>query len=326
MFPIAKTGLIDKRAVGTLVGLLQSERVQIVHTHNGRTHLNAALAVRRAGKGHCIATQHFIAPDHSTHRRAKAWLYGRAHGWVNRHTAGFIAVSQAVRQAMLDRLEAPAERITVVPNGIDMPELSGLQQRADVRSDLGIAFDAPLVACIARLEKEKDIASLIAAFRRIVTELPAAKCIVAGEGSLRAPLKKLIGDLALDESVHLLGFRGDAHALMLAADVVVLPSLAEPFGLVILEAMALGRPVAATRAGGPMEIVVDGMTGLLANPADPISLASVLLRLLGCPEEAARMGAAGLLRYQERYQSGHMAEATLQVYLRVTRASHGVSQ
>ena len=134
-----------------------------------------------------------------------------------------------------------------------------------------------------------------------------------------------ISELALNGSVQLLGFRNDAHALMCAADVVVLPSLAEPFGLVILEAMALGRPVVATRAGGPMEIIVDGGTGLLAKPSDPVSLASVLLRLLGCPEEAARMGAAGRLRFQERYQSCHMAEATLQVYLRAAQAPRGAS-
>jgi glycosyltransferase involved in cell wall biosynthesis len=295
--------------------LLSRRAVQILHSHNGRTHLNAVLAVRRAGTGRCVATQHFIAPDHSTQRGPKAWLYGLAHGWINSQTARFIAISQTVRQGMLDRHEAPDARIAVVPNGIDAPDEEGLTPPDSVRDELGFEQEAPLIVCTARLEKEKDVASLIAAMERIASDFPSARCLVAGEGGERERLEAQIRELGLAERVKLLGFRKDAHALIHAADIFVLPSLAEPFGLVILEAMALGRPVVATRAGGPLEIVTDGETGLLAQPADAPSLASALARLLQCPEEAARMGAAGRARFLERYQSSHKAENTRRVYL-----------
>jgi glycosyltransferase involved in cell wall biosynthesis len=315
-FPIAKIGLVDRAAIKTLAALIRSERIRIIHTHNGRTHLNAALAIQRAGRGKCIATQHFISPDHSTGRGLKAVVYALAHRWVNRRTSHFITVSQAVRQGMIERHEAPEGRITVVPNGIEALHPRSLTPPAAIRAELGISLDAPIIVCTARLEKEKDVATLLSAMKRVAGEFPSARCLVAGEGAERGQLEGQIRSLGLEQEVKLLGYRKDAHSLIQAADIFVLPSLAEPFGLVILEAMSLGRPVVATRAGGPLEIVVDGKTGVLAKPANPQSLASSLLRLLQCPAEAAQMGASGRARFIERFQSSHMAEATRQVYMK----------
>ena len=315
VFPVAKQGrLIDRHAIHSLAGLLRSKDVQILHTHNGRTHLNGVLAMRRAGKGCCVATQHFIEPDHSSQSGLKGLLYKQAHHWVNGYTARFVAISEAVRGAMIRRHEAPDRKIAVVPNGIDAPDPSQLKALGEVRAELGVAQDAPLIVCTARLEKEKDVASLVTAFRDVVQAIPEARCVVAGDGSLRDELDVQVRGLGLQESVRLLGFCSDAHSLMRSADVFVLPSLAEPFGLVILEAMALGRPVSATRAGGPVEIIVDGETGLLVKPADPSSLAGAIIRLLQCPEEAASMGRFGHARFQAKYRACHMAKATRDVY------------
>ena len=318
---IAKRGLIDREAVNTLARLLRSEDVRILHTHNGRTHLNAVLAMRRAGTGACVATQHFIVPDNSMRRGVKAQIYGLVHRWANAQTAHFIAISEAVRQGMLDRGEAPPARVALVQNGMDAPDPAGLLPPARMRKELGIPLEAPLIVCTARLELEKDVASLVTAMKVIAAADPAARCVVAGDGSQRERLENQIRDLRVGSAVKLLGFRSDALALILAADILALPSQAEPFGLAILEAMALRRPVVATRAGGPREIVADGETGILIPPADPSALASALIRLLNCREEAARMGMAGYKRFQERYQARHMAVGTRQVY--ETVAAHG---
>ena len=121
-----------------------------------------------------------------------------------------------------------------------------------VRDECGVPHEAPLVACLARLEKEKDISSLVTAMCDVVAAKPDARCVIAGEGSLAVAISKQIQHAGLAKHVNLIGFCKDPLSLINACDVFVLPSLAEPFGLaVILESMALSKPSIATNAGGP---------------------------------------------------------------------------
>ena len=130
----------------------------------------------------------------------------------------------------------------------------------------------------------------------------------------REALEKQIIRLNLEHNVRLLGFRSDVLALMRLCDLFVLPSLAEPFGLVLIEAMALSRPVIATRAGGPLEIVEEGVTGLLVPPSSPESLAEAIGELLSNPERRAAFSRSGRSSYENRFTASRMAKATLAVY------------
>jgi glycosyltransferase involved in cell wall biosynthesis len=196
-----------------------------------------------------------------------------------------------------------------------------LKPAIQMREEIDVASDALLIVCAARLECEKDITSLIAAMPEVVSAHPTAVCVVAGHGSQQAMLQQQIDDLGLGTVVRLLGFRTDALSLIRAGDVFVLPSLAEPFGLVLLEAMSLGRPVVATRAGGPLEIVMPGETGLLVPPAQPPELARAINQLLAEPEKASEMGRKGFERYKERFTTERMARETIAVYRKVTEYS-----
>ena len=311
---IQKRGLLDWAAVGTLARLLKSGDVDIVHAHNGRTALAAAVAVRQAGRGRCVMTQHFLEPNHATQRGPKALLSGLAHHWVVQRMSRVVAISEAVRAAMLARGEVPGSKITVIPNGIAAPDAGPPERASETRRTLGIAADAPLVVCAARLEAEKDIASLVSAMSRVKSALPAACCLIAGDGSLRPALQQQIQSLGLEAVIQLLGFRPDAPALIAAGDLFVLPSLAEPFGLALLEAMALGKPVIATRAGGPVEIVAEGETGLLVPPSSPDHLAEAVLGLLADPAAGRRLGENGRARFKAKFTMDRMAHATLAVY------------
>ena len=184
-------------------------------------------------------------------------------------------------------------QITVVPNGIYEPRTAEFECAAQTRADLG-CLTAPLIVCAARLEPEKDIGTLIAAMAQVVAERPDARCLVAGTGSQQEFLHKTIERLHLADKVCLLGYREDALALIYASDVFVLPSLTEGFGLVLLEAMALGKPVVATAAGGPLEIVVPDGTGTLVPPSNPHALARALLALLNDTEAQRKMGSKRL--------------------------------
>ncbi len=312
---IPKRGLVDWRAARTLARRLKSGQTNIVHAHNGRTALAAALAVRMAGRGRCVMTQHFLEPNHATLRGPKAAVSGAAHHWMVGRMSCILAISEAVRQAMLDRREAPAGKITVVPNGISAPNPA---VAAETRRSLGVAADTPLVVCAARLEREKDIASLISAIGIVKNAVPGVRCLVAGAGSQRAALEGQIGGLNLSGAVTLLGFRADAAALMAAADLFVLPSLAEPVGLGRLDARARGRPVGPTRAGGPLEIVVDSETGFLVPPSSPEALAEAMERLIAAPAAGRRLGKNGRARFERYFTAARMAQATLAVYAQIS--------
>lgn len=320
LLAIQRQGMLDLKLVRQLRRLLKSGRVHILHAHNGRTALHSALAVALARRGKVVFTQHFLEPDHVSRRGPLGIVFKAAHHWVGRRVAGFVAISQAVRHAMLERHEAPDDKITVVPNGITPPDAEHLTSRQEMRQTLNIAPDAPLVVCVARLEVEKDVGTLIGAMQAVTRQLPDALCLIAGEGAQHDALKGQIESCELQESVRLLGFVEDALSLIGASDVLALPSLAEPFGLVLLEAMALGVPVVATRAGAPPEIVEDGETGLLVLPAKPSALSEALLQLLHDPETTRKMGEAGRARFESEFTAARMARDIIKVYRKANDA------
>ncbi len=317
---IEKGGMSDFAALGRLRRMLVEGEADLIHAHNGRTALLGAIAVRLARRGALVATQHFLEPAHTTRRGWKAALSRLAHRWVQQHTRQCIAVSAAAGRAMLSRNPGLAEKLTVIPNGISEPDPDAVAV-ARLRESLGLSPTAPLIACVARLEPEKDIRTLIDALPRIIATIPDACGVVAGEGSQRKMLQDQIRAAGLSERVILAGFRKDAPALIAAADVFVLPSRAEPFGLVLLEAMALGKAVVSTAAGGPLEIVADGETGLLVPPTDSAALAAAVVRLLAEPETRRAMGANGRARFEEKFTAQTMGSATLAVYAKAVLRS-----
>jgi glycosyltransferase involved in cell wall biosynthesis len=322
---IEKKGLIDRDAIRILAGELASNRIDVVHAHNGRTLLSAVLAVGHARRGRCLATQHFLEPDHRSRSGPRGALHRQAHRWTNRRTHHFIAISEAARRRMLARKDAPENRISVIPHGISVPDGSNLRSPLSLRSEWGVAVDTPVVACIARLQPEKDVGSLVAAMARVLKQAPETVCVIAGDGPLRPALQNEIDRLRLGANVRLLGYQSDALSVMRAADMVVLPSLSESFGLVLVEAMALARPVIATRVGGPQEVVAEHETGLLAPPGDPQALGEAILALMGDSALRTAMGARGRERFETHYTADRMAEMTRAVYARLLPAESGLA-
>lgn len=317
VLPIPNAGLINRPAVQILSEMFRSGRLDIVHANNGRTMLASALAVRKARKGRFVATQHFLDPEHVSHKGVKATVFHIAHRWVSKHMAHCVAISEAAREGVLRRGEAPAEKVTTILNGIRPLDPAQLTPPDQIRAELGIGPETPLIVCAARLEREKDVQSLIAAMPEVKAKFPEAVCVVAGRGAQQEMLTAQIEAADLQGTVRLLGFRKDAQSLMQAGDIFVLPSLAEPFGLVILEAMSLGRPVIATDAGGPKEIVEKGKTGLLVPPSDPPALAAAICRLLADRPGTEAMGRHGLERFRTRFTAARMAQDVLALYRRI---------
>ena len=317
VIPIPNAGLINRPAVKMLAEMFRSGQLDIVHANNGRTSLASALAVRQARKGRFVATQHFLDPEHAGHTGVKSAIFHAAHKWVSRYMAHCVAISEAARAGVLRRGEAPEQKVTTILNGIRPLNPQKITPPALTRKELGIPPGTPLIVCAARLEREKDVQSLIAAMAEVKATLPEVRCVVAGQGAQWDMLTAQILEAGLQGTMQLLGFRKDAQALIQASDIFVLPSLAEPFGLVILEAMSLGRPVIATDAGGPREIVEQGVTGLLVPPSNPPALAAAIRKLLSDRQSTEAMGRRGQERFQAHFTAARMAQDMLAMYRRI---------
>jgi glycosyltransferase involved in cell wall biosynthesis len=311
---VQKGKLLDRPAIATLKQLLTARALDVIHAHNGRTALSAMLAVRAAKRGRSVLTHHFIHPHHSTLRGLKGWLIHRAHRSVNHRINAHIAISNAVRAAAVARHDVAEKSIYTVLNGIADPADKTSEPRNAIRASLGIGSDSPLILCLARLEPEKNVDYLLRAMQQVMAMQPDAICVIAGEGSKRAMLESLAAKLGVTDRVRMVGFHRDPASLMQAADVIVLPSAMEPFGLAIVEAMALGKPVIAAKAGGPMEIVVDGTTGLLVDTANESEFASAIVRFTSDPALRYSMGREARQRFESHFTRKRMAAETQGIY------------
>jgi len=223
----------------------------------------------------------------------------------------------AVAERQIDplvRIGYRRERIVVVPNGLFPADGSGSAPRDETRRALGLFERDFAVLCLAGLRPEKRVDAFLEAVALARERVPALRGLVAGDGPERARLERLAGEWA---GTRLLGARGDAPELILAADAVCLPSEAEALPMSLLEAMALGRPVVAADVGGAAEAIVHGQVGLIVPPGDAAATADALMALARAPERARAMGERGRARQRARYGG----EAMVDGYVRELEAA-----
>jgi glycosyltransferase involved in cell wall biosynthesis len=271
------------RLVVRLARLFRRAAVDVVHTHSGGPLIYAVPAARLVGVPTIVHTRHHGEdPQSSPRALAACRLLSRAIDrvvCVSHH-----GVAQAAREG-IDR-----RKLTAIANGIDTTRFATGGPRPD----------GPAVV-VARLSPEKDVATLLHALAIAVAEEPSFRLEVAGAGRCLDELKALAGALGLDAHVRFLGQVDDVPALLARAAMLVLPSLMEGLSLTLLEAMAQGLPVVATRVGGTPEVVVEGQTGLLVPPAAPAELARAMLQLRRDPAAGRRMGLAGQHRARRQF-------------------------
>jgi glycosyltransferase involved in cell wall biosynthesis len=239
---------------------------------------------------------------------------------VTRHSADrIICISDSVKAHILKDQPNAAQVVEVVRNSIPLPaEPSRTIEK--MRSELSLSADLPVVGMIGRVSpwKGQEIFVRAAAILRsegIACQFVAIGGVFDNERHHLDRLNEIIRSLDLENMVKIEGFRKDARELIAAFDVLVLPSIQpEPFGLVVAEAMAAGKPVIATAHGGPTEMVVEGETGFLIPPNDPSALASAIKNLLAHPGEVERLGKAARERFLEHFEMRDYVQRIQRLY------------
>ena len=308
--PLPLTHWFDVAQVRRLTSLLRDRGPGILHSHLPRDYYTAATASLG-----CPVVN--VGTRHQLHPIRVPWL---KHPFLSRfHT--MIAVSGAVRQGVLAGGFMPDQKVRTIPNGTPLPEgrlLGRPVRRGPLRQACGAGPEDPLVGFVGRITPDKGLATAIRAVAQLADRHAGLRLCVVGQESGRkghaAALQGLAADLGMADRVHFLGYRTDADRAGRELDVQVVPSQAEPFGLVTIEAMAWGCPVVATRAGGSTEIVRDGVEGFLVEPGDWRRLAGRLDVLLDSPGLAAEMGRRGRRRVVRHYSLEGMLDRTELVY------------
>jgi len=293
-------GALDPRALARLGRAFRAERAELVHTHGHFTvNVLARVAARIAG-ARGLSHMHIENAFRAGRGRALQVALDNA---TARLCFAIVAVSEATRGSLL-RQGYPAGRLLTIPNGVEPVE----------RADPVRLVEAPAILEVARLAEVKGQSTLLEALATV-----DAGAVLVGEdleqgGAYRSALERLAQTLGIRERVVFAGRRDDVPGLMAGCEVVCLPSRAEGLPLVLLEAMAQGKPVVASAVGGVPELVVDGETGLLVPPGDVEALAQALRRVLGDPELARRLGEAGRRRVRERFSAAAAADRVLSLY------------
>lgn len=221
--------------------------------------------------------------------------------WLHPRMSALLGNSAAIVRELVDEEGAPAERVHLIYNGIEVvPAPPGT--RARMREALGLAAEEIAIGVVANLIPYKGHADLIAAAAALPTSRPWRLLLVGADASgIRDGLSAQAADLGLADRVSFLGQRSDVPAVLDALDIAVSSSHEEGFSNAVLEAMAAGLPVVATAVGGNVEAVVEGVTGLLVPPRDPPALAAALSRLIGDDGLRQRMGVAGRARIEQSF-------------------------
>lgn len=314
---LARRGKLHLAAWRPLVAYLQRENVRVLHGHMFGSNVWAAVLGRLAGVPVIVAHEHGWSYEGQPVRRFLDRVL------VARSSDAIIASSELARTRMVEveRIDPRRTRLVYISNGIAQPIPSG----RPIRAELEIPDDAPLVLVVARLDPYKSLHVLASAAQHLVPEFPRLRVLIAGEGPERQHLERLIADRGLGDVVTLLGARADVPDLIAACDVATLCSYSETTPLAIMEYMALGKPVVATRAGGIPDLIEDRVHGLLVEPEDPAALAQAIASLLRDPELALDMGRHGRERQRREFSIDAVARKVEALYeeLLLARRSPG---
>lgn len=272
--------------------LIRKKNIELIHSDSPRQALYASLAVRKTK----IPLIWHVRVSTAEKKSLNRFLYNRSRK--------IIAVSRAA-SLRFSEFDLTSDKLVVIPNGVDLTQFKPRHPDMGLREELGIEQSSVLVGTLGQLIPGKGQDVLLRAAKRIAEQAAEVSYVIVGNGNtaFRKTLEELSAGLGIEDKVRFIGYREDIPQIMNCLDIAVLPSTSHLEGLsrVIIEAMACGKPVIATNAGGNPEAVEDGKTGILVPPGDPDELARAILELAGDADKRKRMGETGRKRAEQLF-------------------------
>lgn len=302
-------------AILKLSNYLKKEKVDILHVHLFDPSIVGLLAGVKAGVKCRVMTRHYS--DYHT-RINKKW-HVKLDQICNRLSHKIIGVSKHTSDHVVEIEGTPREKVVTIYNGIDFDRVK--PSEGDFKTKIRQEFNAEdkfLILTTGRLHPEKGYPYLFEAVAKLkkLTNKPFI-WLIAGKGPFDEEFRRQVSDLGCDDVVKFIGFRRDIPNLMSAADIFVLPSVAEAFGVVFAEAIYLETPIVATKIGGIPEIVTDGIDGILIPPANSNAIAEIVADLINNPEKLKSLAGTGKQKIIERFGFEEMTRKYEGVYEKI---------
>jgi len=304
-------GRFDLRAVREVRRIMTQRKIEIVHSHGYKADLYSLAAAWRL-RVPLVATCHNW-PGKSIALRA----YAALDRWALSSFARIGVVSGEVAR-LLERAGVKQDRIVPIPNGIDTRRFSSAQPARDIRMD---SAGEIVIGVVGRLVREKGGEVLLRAIAEVAKEFATVRLIFVGEGPERDFLEECATKLGIGPAVMFAGHRSDMPEVYAAFDICVLPSFGEGMPMTVLEAMAAGRAMIATRVGEIPHVITDGENGLLVEPKDPGGLRDAIHKLLYDTELRQKLAKNGSRHIRDNFSFERMTQAYLEIYGGLAKAT-----
>jgi len=289
-------------SLGPLCQLIQNEGIHIIHSQTRVTQLLGTLLSRLSGVKLITTCHGFFRPR---------WFRKMFPCWGK----AVIAISKPVEQHLIKDFAIVPNKVHLIPNGVDLNRfiMANEQMRREARERMNMG-DVPLIGIVARLSDVKGIDVLLKAMPVVLKEIPSVNLMIVGQGPEEDHLKGLTKDLSLTGSVHFKNTINQTEGLLPAFDVFVMPSLMEGLGLSVMEAQACGIPVVASKVGGLIDLIEDGVSGYLVLSNDSTALAIRIIEVLRNRIQAKMMAVQARLNIEKYFSAEKMALETFKIY------------
>ena len=305
----------DTLALIDLTAFLRKNPYHIVHTHNSKAGFLGRLAAKLVGVPVIVHTVHGFA-FHDEEPLWRQMLFRNLERLASRWSDRMIFISQPLIDWALKDHIVGEDKITKIYSGIQLDKFHPVksEEKDQIRSKWSIKKEEAVVGIVSKLWEGKGHTVLIEAFKLLKEKIKDAKLVIVGEGYLYDELFRRVGNNGLRESVLFTGFRMDVSEIIATFDVAVLPSFFEGMGRVILEAMAMEKPIVASRVGGIPDLIDEGINGLLVRPGDARELADALERVLSDNGLAKKLGKEGRKKIKDQFSADVMVRSIEKLY------------
>lgn len=304
-FPISMHGEADPLGCLRIRKVINKFKYDILHSHTSHAHTLAFFSSIGTNVNRLVSRR----VDFSIFRHSFLKLSGIKYHYMSDF---YIAISHKIKDIMVNDGISPS-RIFVVPSGINPNRFADVDKDYLV-AEFNIKNNEQIVINVAHLAGHKGQQYLVRAIPLVLAKIPTARFFIVGGGELMNELKTLAASLGLTKELVFTGFREDVGAFYQIADLFVMSSIQEGLGTAVLDALALGKPVVATKAGGIPEIIENGVTGTLVPPADPQALAEGIIAYLANPEWTRQIGLQGQQKVRKNFSVDIMVEKNIDVY------------
>ncbi|MGA3206894.1 MAG: glycosyltransferase [Syntrophales bacterium] len=314
--PLNFSKRINPSIIFKLIRIIKDKEIDIVHGQGARAEFYARIATKFARSSKYVSTIAMPVEGYDVRplRKSIYFVLDRA---TDKYVDRFIVVSDVLRNALITKRHIPPEKVTKIYNGIEIDHydpITTASHRIKIRDGLGVNKDNILLGAIGRMVWQKGFEFLIKCIQDVLKAHGEIKVIIVGEGPLKRDLENLCRQLKVEGKTIFPGFRSDIKEILSAVDIVVIPSLLEGFPMLTLEAMAMAKPIVATRIDGITEQITDGVEGILVPPRKPIALAAAINKVIENREFARSLGLAARKRVEKEFTVEKMINETEDVY------------